>query len=238
MVRIAMILSGCGHLDGAEIREAVLSLLFLDQQGAQVDFFAPDMPQRDVVDHQKGKPASENRNVLTEAARIARGRIKPLTALDIHDYQGLVIPGGYGVAKNLSDFALKGESAETLPDFKRVIVAAHAQKKPIAAICIAPAVLALALRGIVSANLTIGDNPDVAAVIEACGSKHVVCATNACVADEKEHIVTCSAYMHEAPIADIADGIEKTIAQLVTWAKQTSAVKAAGHKPQCMICNA
>jgi enhancing lycopene biosynthesis protein 2 len=227
MTKVAMILSGCGHLDGAEIRESVLSLLFLDQQGADVDFYAPDILQRDVVDFRQGAPVGEQRNVLTEAARIARGNIRPLSELNMQKYDGLVIPGGFGVAKNLSDFALKGKDCAVLPEFQKVVVDAYEHKKPIAAICIAPAVLAAALKNVASPSVTIGGDEGVASAIESFGATHVECVTEDCVVDEANRIVTCSAYMREAPIADIADGIEKTIRKLVKWAENAADTKAA-----------
>lgn len=227
MTKIAMVLSGCGHLDGAEIREAVLSILFLDQQGAEVDFFAPDIAQREVVDSLSLATTNESRNVLHEAARIARGNISSLAKLDMKDYDGLVVPGGFGVAKNLSDLAYKGKDAEVLPEFKKCIIAAHAANKPIAAICIAPAVVAAALKGVAQPRLTIGDDQDMAAVIQSFGAIHVNAPSGDCVIDEKQRIVTCSAYMREDLIAEIADGIEKTIRQLVKWTGEKDSTKAA-----------
>ena len=210
-MKVALILSGAGYLDGAEIRESVLSLLYLDQHDINVDMFAPDMPQMHVVDHLSAEPEDGSRNVLKEAARIARGKIEPLSELDMADYDGLVIPGGFGVAKNLSDFAVKGADCEVLPDFKQAITDCVGQSKPLAAICIAPAVVAAALKGRVSATLTIGDDASAAAAIEACGSTHQQARTADCVVDEKNRIVSCAAYMGDASIADVAAGIEKAI---------------------------
>ena len=146
MKQVAVILSGCGYLDGAEIRESVLSLLYLDQQGAQVRIFAPDIPQSDVIDHLAQQPASEFRNVLAESARIARSKVEDLNALEADGFDALVIPGGFGVAKNLSDFATKAADCEVHEGFVRAVNAFYHAGKPIAAICIAPAVLAACLK--------------------------------------------------------------------------------------------
>lgn len=221
MSKVAVILSGCGHEDGAEIREAVLSLLYLDQQGVEVSVFAPDVPQADTINHLTGNVESQSRNVLVEAARIARGKISPLSKLDVNAIDALVIPGGFGAAKNLSDFASKGADCTLLPDMETVIRACVKQKKPIAAICIAPAILAAALRGVVKPTVTIGDNKDVAGAIESMGGVHINCPTNECVADDRNLLVTCSAYMRDDPIGEVAKGIEKTIATLVKWAEQS-----------------
>ena len=210
-MKVALILSGAGYLDGAEIRESVLSLLYLDQHNIQVDMFAPDMPQMHVVDHLAAEPEEGNRNVLKEAARIARGQVRALSELDMANYDGLVLPGGFGVAKNLSDFVTRGPDCDVLPDCKSAIIGCVEQSKPLAAICIAPAVVAAALKGHTSATLTIGDDQATAEAIEACGSTHQQAATTDCVIDQKNHIVSCSAYMGDASIADVAAGIEKAI---------------------------
>lgn len=228
MVKAAVILSGCGHMDGAEIRESVLALLYLDQQGAEVSVFAPDKPQMHVIDYTTGKPTDETRNVLKEAARIARGKIKPLTALKAGDFDVLVIPGGYGVAKNLADFATKGADCTVDPDFKAAILAFLEQKKPVGAICIAPAVLAAALKGSdYSPTLTIGEDKGTAAAIEACGSHHKNCATSGFVYDDATHIASCSAYMRDDRIAEVAKGIEQVIAKVTEVAKRQKTARAA-----------
>lgn len=220
-MKAAVILSGCGYLDGAEIRESVLALLALDQQGVAVEIFAPDIAQMHVVDHVKQTPIKESRNVMEEAARIARSKITALSKLDMTQFDLLVIPGGYGVAKNLSDFALKGSQGQASAEFKAVVEAAYNQKKPIAAICIAPAVLALALKdkGI---TVTIGEDKDVAAAIITNGNFHTSCASDACVIDEKNRVVSCSAYMREDSLAAIGKGIDACIKAAVKLAKSNA----------------
>ena len=106
--KIAIILSGCGVYDGAEIHETVLTLLRLSQQGAQVQCFAPDKPQMHVINHLTGEEMPEQRNVLVESGRITRGQSRDVRELKAADFDALIMPGGFGVAKNLSDFAVKG----------------------------------------------------------------------------------------------------------------------------------
>ncbi len=144
--KVGVILSGCGHRDGTEIREAVLTLLALDRAGADVRCFAPDIPQQRVVDHLRGKVVpGETRNVLVEAARIARGQVADLKTAKASDLDAVILPGGYGAALNLSSFAEQGAEATVLPEVAALLKAMHAAKKPIGAICIAPAVVAKAL---------------------------------------------------------------------------------------------
>ena len=220
MTNVAVVLSGCGHLDGAEIREAVLSLLFLDREGATVQCFAPDIPQADVIDHRSGAPGSGGRNVLEEAARIARGKILPLSALKAADFDALVLPGGFGAAKNLSNFAIKGPECAVLPELQAAILAFHAAKKPIGAICIAPAVLAAALKGRAQPVVTIGEDAGVAATIESFGGKHKTCSSRECAVDEYNRLATCSAYMRDDALSTIAEGIEGVIRAVLHMARE------------------
>ncbi|MDG1287428.1 MAG: isoprenoid biosynthesis glyoxalase ElbB [Rickettsiales bacterium] len=219
MKNIAVILSGCGYLDGAEIRESVLTLLYLDQQGASVQCFAPDIEQMHVVNHLTGEEvASESRNVLTESARIARGEVKDLAHLNATVFDALLIPGGFGVAKNLSDLAIKGADATVNDDFKRVTKDFLSQQKPIGAICIAPAVLAAAVSGDYAPTLTIGDDADTAGAIEAFGGTHQNCESAAYIYDETLKIASCSAYMREDKLANIAKGIEQVVNKVMAAA--------------------
>src|SRR5262245_51816147 len=116
MPKVAVILAGSGHQDGAEIREAVLTLLSLDREHAEVQIFAPDIEQKDVINHVTGKPMQEKRNVLVEAARIARGKIKPLSDAKASQFDALILPGGFGAAKNLSDLLSKGKDCAVIPE--------------------------------------------------------------------------------------------------------------------------
>lgn len=218
MIKVAVVLAGCGHLDGAEIREAVLTLLALDRDGAEFQCFAPDIKQMHVVNHLTGEEvASESRNVLVEAARIARGNIKNLKEAKASDFDALIMPGGFGAAKNLSNLAVKGAMGDVLPELKNLITEFISNKKPIGAICISPAVLALALKNEVKANVTIGDDED--GVIAATGSEHKSCKTNEICLDSKNLIVSTSAYMRDAALKDVAEGIEKLVAKVVELAR-------------------
>jgi len=227
MVKAAVILSGCGHKDGAEIRESVLALLYLDQHHATVQCFAPDCEQTDVVNHLTGETTKESRNVLVEAARIARGDIQPLTKLNPADFDALVIPGGFGAAKNLSDLATKGPDATVRPEFRAAVLGFLKQQKPIGAICIAPAVLAAAVKGEYAPTLTIGDDTGTAAAITAMGSTHKNCTTADFVYDETTRIASCSAYMRDDALRNVAKGIEQMVAKVVSIATAQKQGKAA-----------
>ncbi len=218
---VAIILAGSGYLDGAEIREAVLTLLSLDTHGANVSIFAPNMAQHHVINHLSGKETDESRNVLVEAARIARGNIQPLSKLDASEYDALVIPGGFGVAKNLSDLAFKGPEANAIDGFSNIVRAFHSSQKPIGAICIAPAVIASVL-GEHNPTLTIGEDEGTAGAIEAMGATHQHCETSDIVIDEQNNIVSCSAYMREDSISNVAEGIDKLIKKVIVLAQTRS----------------
>lgn len=206
MTRVAVLLSGCGYLDGAEIHESVISLLALDRAGAQVECLAPDKPQRDVVDHRTGQPMpGQTRNVLAEAARIARGAIKDVAQARAEDYDAVIVPGGYGAAKNLSSFAVEGSDCSVDPGVERLLRAVHAAGKPIGLICIAPAIGA---RLFPDVELTIGNDPGTAGALEEMGAHHKACPVEAWVCDERAKIVSCPAYMLGPGIKDVAAGIE------------------------------
>jgi len=216
MTRVGVVLSGCGHLDGSEIHEAVLSLYFLDRAGAQVRCFAPDALQREVVDHRSGKPSSESRNALREAARIARGHIEPLSKAQAAELDALFLPGGFGAAKNLSDFALRGADATPLPELARLVRELHAERKPIGAVCIAPAVLAACFRGTdVHPTLTVGARTGAGEALSAMGARAEACTVEHCVIDEANRIVSAPAYMYDARISEVAKGIEQAVAALM-----------------------
>lgn len=220
MTRIGVILSGCGVYDGSEVYESVLTLLALDRAGAEVVCMAPDVPQMHVVDHRTGEPTGETRNVLTEAARVVRGQIRDVAEVKADELDGLILPGGFGAAKNLCDFAVAGSGAKVQPDVARLIRAVHAQRKPIAAVCIAPAVLAATLRdaGVEGGELTIGDDAATAAALEAMGARHVACPVDECRVDEERRLITTPAYMLAGRISEAAAGIERTVAELLRMA--------------------
>ena len=208
--RVAVVLAGCGYLDGAEINEAVIALLALNRAGAQVRVFAPDKPQLHVVDHFAGAVVEgQSRNVLTESARIVRGQVRPLAELGAEDFDALFLPGGFGVAKNLSSFAVEGTTGSVEPDLVRVLRAFRAADKPIGAVCISPAVVVLALH---EGEVTIGSDPGTAAAIDALGGHHRVCPVTDAHVDQERKLATAPAFMEEVQLADVARGIEQAVA--------------------------
>ena len=217
MAKIGVLLSGCGVNDGSEIHEAVLAMLALDQVGAERFCLAPNIAQRDVVDHLRGQPVAEERNVLVEAARIARGEISDLARVAVADLDGLILPGGFGAAKNLSDFALAGEQTVVQSEVERLLRELHEARKPIGAICIAPAVLARVF-GKLRPRVTIGNDPATARILESFGARHVDCPVDEIVVDEENLLVTTPAYMLGPGLKEIAIGIEKLVKRVVALA--------------------
>jgi len=211
---IGVILSGCGYKDGAEIYESVLTLLALDRMGQKALCMAPNVEQAKVINYLTGKETGEKRNVLAESARLARGEITDIAKVKAGSLDALILPGGFGVALNLSDFAAKGARATVNADVARLVREVHKQGKPICAICIAPAVIANVL-GEEHPVLTIGNDEETAAAIEACGAKHENCAVREFVVDRQRKIVTTPAYMLGPSIAHVAEGIEKAVRETV-----------------------
>lgn len=219
MTRIAFVLNGCGHRDGSEIHEAVVAMLALEEAGAVVLPVAPNKPQAKVLSHVDGKPAAGSRSMFEESARIARGKLRDLAAVTIDEFDAVVIPGGTGTAYNLCDFADKGAAMSVEPSVAALLTAAHKAKKPIGAICIAPVLLAK-LFGQYGAEITIGDDPEVAAKLQKLGAKHVDCAVSDCVIDKKNRLVTTPAYMLGETVRDIAPGIRKLAEAVVRMTKE------------------
>ncbi|MBM3070155.1 isoprenoid biosynthesis glyoxalase ElbB [Lelliottia sp. RWM.1] len=209
MKKIGVVLSGCGVYDGAEIHESVLTLLALARHGAEVICFAPDKNQVDVINHLTGEVMPETRNVLTEAARIARGNIQPLAQANATALDALIVPGGFGAAKNLSTFASQGSECHVDSELKALALAMHSAGKPLGFICIAPAMLPKIFD--FPLRLTIGTDIDTAEIIEDMGGEHVPCPVDDIVVDEDNKIVTTPAYMLAQNIAEAATGIEKLV---------------------------
>lgn len=213
--KIAVILAGCGVYDGAEIHEAVLTLLAIQQAGAEAVCFAPNIQQAHVVNHLTGEVvAGETRNVLVEAARIARGKIADLAGFDAAAVDAAILPGGFGAAKNLCDFAFKGPDCAVNPAVETAIRAMRAAGKPIGALCIAPAILAK-LFGAEGAAVTIGSDADTAAAIEKLGARHRIAGHGEIVIDPGLKLVTSPCYMLDADIGQIAAGAANTVNQLL-----------------------
>lgn len=213
--KVGVLLAGCGVYDGSEIHEAVLTLLYLDQAGAQIICTAPNMEQLHVIDHLSGTETSEKRNVLVESARIARGAIKDLKDVQAKDLDALIIPGGFGAAKNLSNFAITGAEAQVHPEVQRIITDMVNGQKPVGALCIAPATLAKAIAD-KKPEVTIGNDQGTAAAIEKIGGKHVACAVDQTHIDKGKKIVTTPAYMLGPGIKDVAKGIEKLVKEVLS----------------------
>lgn len=217
--KIGVLLAGCGVYDGSEIHEAVLTLLAIDRGGAEAICLAPDANQMHVVDHLSGQPVpGERRNVLVEAARVARGQVAALAAFDASRLDALVIPGGFGAAKNLCDFAVAGAGCTVPPDVDRLVREMNADGRWIGAMCIAPVILAKVL-GAVHPRLTIGNDARTAAALEAMGARHVACRAGEIVVDETNRIVTTPAYMLAGSIAEAAAGIQPLVAEVVRRVK-------------------
>lgn len=216
--KIGVILSGCGVYDGSEIHEAVITLLALDKRGAEAVCCAPNVPQMHVVDHLTGQPvAGQSRNVLTESARIARGKVRDVAQVKASELDGLILPGGFGAAKNLCDFATAGPDCQVDADVARLVREVHAQGKPVGAVCIAPALLARVL-GQEAPQLTIGQDAGTAAALEKMGARHVECPVTEMVVDRQLKLVTSPAYMLAHRISEAAEGIDKAVGALLEMA--------------------
>ncbi|AHJ76399.1 isoprenoid biosynthesis glyoxalase ElbB [Kosakonia sacchari] len=217
MKKVGVILSGAGVYDGSEIHEAVITLLAIARHGAQAVCFAPDKWQSDVVNHLTGETLAERRNVLIESARIARGNVQPLSQASANDLDALIVPGGFGAAKNLSDFASLGSECNVDSSLKMLALEMHEAGKPLGFMCIAPAMLPKIFD--FPLRLTIGTDIDTAEVLEEMGAEHVPCPVNDIVVDEEHKVVTTPAYMLAEDIAQAASGIEKLVARVLVLAE-------------------
>jgi enhancing lycopene biosynthesis protein 2 len=212
MKKFAVVLAGCGVYDGAEIHEATLTLLAIAQQGASYEIFAPDVNQYHVINHYTHKEMPEKRNVLVESARIARGKIKPLSQFRADEFDAIIFPGGFGAAKNLSTVAFDGANAKVNPDVETAIKAMHKAGKPIGALCIAPAVIARVLGNV---EVTIGDDPGTAAAIEKMGGKHIKATHGQVVVDKKNNVFTTPCYMLDATIDQVYQGVTNIVREMM-----------------------
>jgi len=217
MPKVGVLLSGCGFLDGAEIHEAVLTLLELDRHGATIVCCAPDIDVRQVVDHASKQPANETRNVLRESARIARCEISDVAKVRAADLDALVMPGGFGAAKNLCTFADDGAECRVDPGVEKLVGDMLEQCKPVGAICIAPALLArIAGQRGVNAKLTIGNDAGTAGAISKMGCTHEDCVVTKFAVDEEHKIVTTPAYMLGPGPAAVHEGIRGLVEKLLS----------------------
>jgi len=217
MSKIGVVLSGCGVNDGSEIHEAVITMLELDRAGAEMVLMAPNIDQLHVINHATGEEMEDSRNVLIESARISRGNIEDIAGVTSENLDALIFPGGFGVAKNLSDYAMAGMECSINPDVLRLSREVHNDGKPIGVICIAPAIMAKILAG--ETELTIGFDEQTASDIDAMGAKHVLCPVDEIVVDKEKKVVSTPAYMEAQSIKQAASGIEKLVAEILNMIK-------------------
>lgn len=208
MKKFAVVLSGCGVFDGSEIHEATLSMFAIDSNNASYEIFAPDINQHHVINHLTGEEMQETRNVLVESARIARGKIRPLADFSANAFDGLLFPGGFGAAKNLSDWAFNGPEGNVIPEVVRVIREMVDAGKPVGALCISPVLIAKTLEG---AELTIGSDEGTAEAVEKAGARHVTTTHGEVVMDERYKVFTTPCYMLDATIRQIGDGADNIV---------------------------
>jgi len=222
MVRVAVVLSGCGVYDGAEIQESVLTLLYLDKAGAEVQCFAPDIPQMHVVNHMTGEAVEgEVRNVMIEASRICRGEIQPLSQLIVDQFDAVIFPGGYGAAKNLCTFAADGEHCSIDPHVERVIQTTVQQEKVLGALCIAPAPVAKAMQNMgKKVKLTIGTDAATAGKLREMGAENDPRSVSEITVDEENRIVSTPAYMLGPTVSKVSEGIEKLVNKVLEMAQK------------------
>jgi len=208
MKKFAVVLSGSGVYDGAEIHEATLSLLAIVQAGGEYEIFAPDIQQHHVINHITGKEMDEKRNVLIESARIARGKISPLSVFDASNFDALLFPGGFGAAKNLSTVAFDGPNCSVNAEVESAINDMLHAKKPIGALCIAPAIIARVIDGV---KVTIGQDKGTAEAIKTMGATHVNTNHGEVVEDKLNRVFTTPCYMLDANILDIYQGTSNVV---------------------------
>ena len=216
MKNVAVLLSGAGAFDGAEVNETVLTLLHISKQGASYQCFAPDTQQTQVINHLKGEETSDKRNVLEESARIARGEIKPLHELNVDEFDALILPGGFGVAKNFCDFAVNGAQMTINEQVLKVGEAFRDAHKPAGYMCIAPVLLPYIYGN--GVKVTVGNDADVSSAINKMGGEHIDCDVRDIVVDDKYQLVTTPAYMLAQNIPDAEAGISKLVEKVLYMA--------------------
>lgn len=218
MKPIAVILSGCGVFDGSEIHESVLTMLSLSKNDVEICFFAPNREQLDVINHINEETNQEKRNIMVESSRISRGKIAPLSSADAKKFSAVIIPGGFGVAKNLSNFAIKGSDCEIDKDLLTFCREIHQQGKPMGLMCIAPVMLPKILNKAV--KLTIGNDKKTIAQIEQMGGTHIICSFDDIVVDEDNKVITTPAYMLASSPNEAWQGINKLVKKVIELASR------------------
>lgn len=214
MKKFAVILCGCGSMDGSEIHEAVMTLLAIDKAGCSYIVFAPNENQFHVINHVAKRPENEQRNMMVEAARIARGDIHDISTYNVADFDALILPGGYGAAKNLMNYAFEGQKCSVRPDIEKIILDTYHAKKPIGALCIAPVLLAKVLKNI---TITVGSDEGTIQDVESFGATHQVTSQTEVCSDIPNLIFSTPCYMVPATIKDIAASAENLIHEIVKY---------------------
>ncbi|MFO7842459.1 MAG: isoprenoid biosynthesis glyoxalase ElbB [Bacteroidales bacterium] len=212
MKKIAVVLAGNGVFDGSEIHETTLTLYSIVKNGASYEIFAPNIDQHHVINHLTGDEMKEKRNVLTESARIARGEINDLGKFKAEDFDAIIFPGGFGVAKNLCTFAFDGPNCKVNLDVEKAIRSMHERKKPIGALCISPVLITKVLGDI---RVTIGQDKDTAKAINEMGAKHQETTHGEVILDKENKIVTTPCYMLDANIGQIGDGANNIVKKIL-----------------------
>lgn len=216
MKNFAVILAGCGRMDGSEVHESTLTLWAIHKNGADYQCFAPDNRQHHVINHLNDEEMAEERNMLIEAARIARGNVLPLFQYRQEDFSGIIFPGGFGAAKNLFTYAFEGVDCSVNKEVAKVITTTHAAGKPIGALCIAPVLIARVLDAV---KVTIGNDKNTAADIEAMGAKHIITGHGEVTVDENNKIVTTPCYMLESRVDQVGEGIDRLVVEMLRLAR-------------------
>jgi enhancing lycopene biosynthesis protein 2 len=213
--RVGVLLSGCGVMDGSEIHEATLTLYFLDRQGAEIICMAPNKNQYEVMNHLSGARTEETRNIMTEAARIARGKIRDVKTVMVEDVDAIIIPGGLGAAKNLCTYAIDGADCKVDEDVAGLLKELQRAQKPIGALCIAPSVIASLFGAELAPEITIGMDPATAEKMEKMGARHKKAKVDEIVVDAKNRIVTTPCYMLAQSIKEVGEGVEKLVGKIM-----------------------
>lgn len=212
MKKFAVVLAGCGVFDGAEIHEATLAMLAIRQQGGSYQCFAPNINQHHVINHITGEEMNEIRNVLIESARISRGDVKDLSDFNPKDYDALLFPGGFGVAKNLCNFAFKGSDCEVTPTVEKAIKATHKAQKPIGVLCISPVLIARVLGDV---DITVGQDEPTIENVEKMGTTHIKATHGEVIIDKKNNVFSTPCYMLDATIEQIYEGASNIVKSIL-----------------------
>ncbi|MDD4847660.1 MAG: isoprenoid biosynthesis glyoxalase ElbB [Bacteroidales bacterium] len=214
MKKFAIILSGCGVFDGSEIHETVTTLLAIKKYKSDYQIFAPDYNQTQVINHITGQEMDEKRNILIESARIARGNIKNLNEYQPENFDGIIFPGGFGVAKNFCDYAFKGVECQVNTEIVEALQKTIKAEKLIGAECISPVMIAAVLKG---ATVTIGTDSTTAMHIAALNGKHVNAQHDDVVYDPKFRLFTTPCYMNSQDILQVWESAEAMVKAMVDW---------------------